>query len=511
MAAVSAPQATDVTTSSDSHLGELSAWKFPITAHPELPGGSDTSSSENSHSQRATLQGLNINPNTTSPEISHRRTEIHNPSTFAENAHLLSTLKYASASKNSSISDSGSGSANDSLLELYGPKRGGMSSIDLGSRVLSNGKEFIKEDEAIENSRWIHRDKLARIENQELQAAGIIIPKTRAASLTSSVRRKHSREMQLNNSRIDYQRRLQAENSPPDETESSRWDLRSPEEISENGYVDATVGTRSVSRIPVCVTSPLPIPMVHLERDTPLQRKKSGTWAGQEEGISYTKSRGRSDSVKDVTSTTSPPTTRAASESSKQKKPASRNRSASAHLVSTQRPQIRSGPSTKRPPSRGNELTMAANKRPEGDPPWLSTMYKPDPRLPPEEQLLPTVAKRLQQEQWEKEGTFGNIYDTSFRPLNDQPLSSVSPSSHETSKKRTPEKEPDAEWPLRSSKLSPNLSISSPTTTGGYSTMPKIIDPSPSASMLPSPRPHPLPQPPVEEKKKQKYGCCTIM
>lgn len=28
-------------------------------------------------------------------------------------------------------------------------------------------------------------------------------------------------------------------------------------------------------------------------------------------------------------------------------------------------------------------------------------MYKPDPRLPPEQQLLPTHAKRLQQEQWE--------------------------------------------------------------------------------------------------------------
>lgn len=40
--------------------------------------------------------------------------------------------------------------------------------------------------------------------------------------------------------------------------------------------------------------------------------------------------------------------------------------------------------------------------RPEGDPPWLATMFKPDPRLPPEQQMLPTHAKRLAMQQ----GTF---------------------------------------------------------------------------------------------------------
>lgn len=52
-----------------------------------------------------------------------------------------------------------------------------------------------------------------------------------------------------------------------------------------------------------------------------------------------------------------------------------------------------------RPGTRSGEI-----KRPEGDPPWLATMYKPDPRLPPDQQLIPTVAKRLQLEQMEKEG-----------------------------------------------------------------------------------------------------------
>ena len=50
----------------------------------------------------------------------------------------------------------------------------------------------------------------------------------------------------------------------------------------------------------------------------------------------------------------------------------------------------------------------------------MISAYKPDPRLPPDQQLLPTVAKRLQQEKWEQEGKFGNIYDKEFRPLNEE-------------------------------------------------------------------------------------------
>lgn len=56
--------------------------------------------------------------------------------------------------------------------------------------------------------------------------------------------------------------------------------------------------------------------------------------------------------------------------------------------MSAQRPKSRAGLET-RPPTAVN--------RPEGEPPWLATMYKPDPRLPPDQQLLPTHAKRMQQ------------------------------------------------------------------------------------------------------------------
>src|SRR6201999_1549016 len=73
-----------------------------------------------------------------------------------------------------------------------------------------------------------------------------------------------------------------------------------------------------------------------------------------------------------------------------------RTRSAQHKESPTQRPGTRSGET---PPG-------SSNKRPEGDPPWLSSIYSPDPKLPPEQQLLPTVAKRLQQEQWEREGKY---------------------------------------------------------------------------------------------------------
>jgi hypothetical protein len=141
-------------------------------------------------------------------------------------------------------------------------------------------------------------------------------------------------------------------------------------------------------------------------------------------------------------------------------------------------------------------------------------MYKPDPRLPPDQQLLPTVAKRLQQEQWEKEGKFGNTYDKEFRPLNDdqfQPPEIVSQIIEVNEQK--PEDHP--EWPLRTPK-SDTLSTGRPGTGGGYSTMPKIQDIPPSSMsprVLSTPQPTPLriEEPPEEEKQKEGCGCCTVM
>ena len=147
----------------------------------------------------------------------------------------------------------------------------------------------------------------------------------------------------------------------------------------------------------------------------------------------------------------------------------------------------------------------------------MVSAYKPDPRLPPDQQLLPTVAKRLQQEKWEQEGKFGNIYDKEFRPLNEESFSKPPAPTLETAKEG---EERQDEWPLRGEAASPTLSRPG---TSSYSTMPKIQD-SATKSPLASPKPAQpnemqptevtrVPEPPEEpdEKAKGGCGCCVIM
>ncbi|BFZ63762.1 hypothetical protein YB2330_004894 [Saitoella coloradoensis] len=60
-------------------------------------------------------------------------------------------------------------------------------------------------------------------------------------------------------------------------------------------------------------------------------------------------------------------------------------------------------------------------KAPAGTPPWISP-YTPSPHLPPEQQLLPTVAKRLERERFEREmaegkHSFVTVWDKDGQPL----------------------------------------------------------------------------------------------
>ena len=413
--------------------------------------------------------------------------------------------------KDSSISETGS--APDSLLDLYGPNRSGINSIDYSDAKQAGAEPF--EDDA-------------RIESQELQAAGIILPRARAPSKSS--RREHSRDQQGNGLRSEQAQKRQRVGSFPTEEEEAPennvWDLRLPEEAAEDQgdvYQDISGGVKGVSRIPVLKTSPLPIPIQHLERDTPIRR--SGLV--EEDSIAYSKSRGRSQSIKGIEDPTATPTPakRLLSETSPTKKTPLRKGSVPANRAAsaTQRPKTRSGSNQvnaagQRPPTRSGELgpSNSTSKRPEGDPPWLATMFKPDPRLPPDQQLLPTVARRLQQEQWEKEGKFGNTYDTDFRPLNDEnprtPEPPAAPAAAAEAEKK-PEQSLDPEWPLRGPK-SPALSTGRPGTagTGSYSTMPKIHTGTPmGVGPLPSPKPPVRVQDPPEDSKKGGCGCCVVM
>lgn len=438
--------------------------------------------------------------------------------------YLAPTRVSALNRKDSNISETGS--APDSVLELYGSRGSAGQTMDIPAT--KNGNSLVQDDDP-ERSRWIHRDKLAQIENRELQAAGIVLPRPRPASKSGRRDRESSRDQLSNgNSRSEQQPRRQRVGSiPRDEQaveDNSNWDLRSPEEIADATTTYGSLGKGS-SRLPLPKNSPVPISMDHINRDTPTQRKASTGWTGDDEAITYPRSRGRSGSGKALDGSNPGPiqTKRATSEASPKKNGAGTGRKTStgpsARAASGQtRPKTRSGSTAKeRPQTRSGDFS-AAFKRPEGDPPWLASMYKPDPRLPPDQQLLPTHAKRLQQEQWEKEGKFGNAYDTQFRPLNEEQFHQppeIVPQTVETPVDKSTESD---EWPLRGPK-SPTLSTSRPGTAGGYSTMPKIKDAGPLPTTSPKiPVTPQLPpteiirvQDPPEDVKKKGCGCCVVM
>lgn len=373
-----------------------------------------------------------------------------------------------------------------------------------------------------EDSKWIHRDKLAKIESEELQAAGFIIPRVRASSKQRRPRGQNSVDYDQNQHRPRHDSATM--DHVGEESSTPHWDLRTPEEIAEeeaNAYF-ASQSLKGATRIPVAKISPAPIPQDYLARGSPSVRRIESM---DGDTIAYTKTRSRSASAstKDFETVNNngnrPPLAnakRSAIEGSPKKNTPRKVSSASKTSTTPSRPKTRSGPtrdaSGTRPSTRAGEPS-AAGKQPEGDPPWMFDSYKPDPRLPPDQQLLPTVAKRLQQEKWEKEGKFGDVYDKEFRPLNDHEL----PRPHEREIVAHEEEDPQlsGEWPLKSG-------VAKSPKQSSYSTMPKISDKLPT-SPITSPKtagPPPISQPqdfePMaqaeeEAEKKAGCGCCVIM
>ena len=150
------------------------------------------------------------------------------------------------------------------------------------------------------------------------------------------------------------------------------------------------------SRIPIFYASPKPIPMEYIFRSAPLQRSPSTHLADH---IDPPIKRIRSESLLD---TTTPPTTpRNPTKRKYSTLPRPRSRS-----MSSMRSRTKVTPSPgKRPPSA------------KGEPPWIQHTFSPDPNLPPEEQLIPTVAKRLNQERLEREKGLVTVWDREMRPL----------------------------------------------------------------------------------------------
>jgi hypothetical protein len=207
-------------------------------------------------------------------------------------------------------------------------------------------------------------------------------------------------------------------------------------------------------------------------------------------------------------------------------------------------PIARQNTDAKRPGTSSGTPRPSTSHRLEGDPPWIATMYKPDPRLPPDQQMLPTHAKRLAQEQWEKEGKTGTVYDREFRLLNAEAFPEKPPSPEvkaEPSQERKSDSgqlsPPLQEDQIRTTVLtqkkwsfgqtpplgSPRSPASRPGTSdthGGYKTMPTINMPSSPGVQNPAPKVAPIrmmdmPEDEEEEEKGKKGGCagcgCVIM
>lgn len=409
---------------------------------------------------------------------------------------------------------------------------------DDDGRLGREGSSQKRSNEALsdEDSKWIHRDKLAKIENEELQAAGIILPQPRSRSRPRRERSQSSHK------------RLGADGTTRSRQDSSHTlDPKTPDTAAAiSGWDDADGPSRPTtgSRIPVPKKSPM---LISHTRDDSLEEHEKRIDAPK------TRSRSNSTTLKSLepspTLKTQGPKRAGTDVAPKKTAPTNGARKVSAPPTKTIPPEARGKPKPKGKgtggsstrPSTGSgerELSIGSigQKQMEGEPPWMVSAYKPDPRLPPDQQLLPTVAKRLAQEKWEQEGKFGNIYDKDFRPLTDEgflaPPAAMSSSASDDIVKQeveTPEERPD-EWPLKSPEPKSPASLGRSST---YSTMPKIQDKPPTQSPLASPR---SPQPPQafppapqptqitrvpdvekepknvkEPKKKEGCGCCIVM
>ncbi|KAK3112602.1 hypothetical protein LTR53_010952 [Teratosphaeriaceae sp. CCFEE 6253] len=418
-------------------------------------------------------------------------------------------------------------------------------------------REMPVKEASVDDSAWIHRDKLAAIEIQEMEDAGIHVRQSRRSGSTgpdasartsrsasrSGVRRPMSKDRHselgveeqdgpLYENFDDFQRKRVSTIPAADEEEyeqERRFDpeLRTPEEVAAEQQAPRQLHIRpSTSRIPISKVSPVPVPQQVVDRDSPLPRSRngSGAWSGAWDDMQYAR-RARSGSAgsqvmvdeEDRTRTpTSRPTSshlRSAVENSPPKaripgkaaplaggrKSASSNgtRPLSSHAnkprtssLANKRPGSGSGPAHghKSRPSTGGHAP------PEGEAPWIASMYKPDPRLPPDQQLLPTHAKRLQQEQWEKEGKTGIAYDRDLNLLHELQFQetpapvpkletarangNLTPRDSPRADKASPSgsHNGDKPWPLSPQKSDTRSETGSlrPGTSGGYKITPTI-------------------------------------
>lgn len=311
-----------------------------------------------------------------------------------------------------------------------------------------------KIDQESNEKYWIHRDKLAQIESREMAEAGIEVKRptrskskasrSRSASRASTKRvPRHHVEDELPPpvfQDYDAHRNPIVDDYDHPTTGAMDEELQSDEAAEERGRYQniRSTGRPSTSRIPVSRNSPAPVSTNYIERESPMNRSRNNSLAwhsnsSPEEGVAGQKFRPRSGSMTNylregsgiprprtpgsrptsmhlstnVDELNSSPSSNVLVSKNPNNNPASRKGSGR-QAPSLSAPKQRVSSTNKDSPVDANRPRTSGGRvrsinRPEGEAPWIATMYKPDPMLPPDQQILPTHAKRMVSEQKPKE------------------------------------------------------------------------------------------------------------
>ncbi|KAI4750694.1 hypothetical protein E4T52_16729 [Aureobasidium sp. EXF-3400] len=435
-----------------------------------------------------------------------------------------------------------------------------------------------------ERSAWIHRDKLARIESQELAAAGFGVPRTTHRRQSRSDSRSASRSASRNAASRTQTSQLafsgegeipkvpgfeeQTEAGANQDQDSDEYEER----LQEEPRVDRNMYSRSlprptVSRIPVARASPAPVSQTVVERDSPLPRSMSSPLSDSASSRHRSRSLGNPAMVTEPTSTRSAMPSKPRPRSSHMQDSPSATESPSLSQRTTQSltaatrakamnkaaaggsvgrktiPRTASKARNTSPkdspvrrPTSGSTRSRptSLHNRPEGEAPWVATMYKPDPMLPPDQQMLPTHAKRAMQGGADSADEADQSYPLNIDSLSDEELARIGtlPSPESAKKANTTTSEQQGSntipppWPLNSIKSdSRSQTGSAKGPSGGYTITPKIAPP---IAPPKSPKP-PANQPQVtssvnsgaqrvpdldekeDGKKKKSVACCIVM
>ena len=157
-------------------------------------------------------------------------------------------------------------------------------------------------------------------------------------------------------------------------------------------------------------------------------------------------------------------------------------------------------------------------------------MYKPDPRLPPDQQILPTHAKRTIQGQTDSQEEVDKSFPKDFDLLSDEELAKMGalppPGQAQEENVTTPKpKETNTlqpPWPLAAKKSDAKSQTGSlQGASSGYKTtaanvsstspQPPTVQPEAPRNTRPAVQRMPEPDEKEDGKKKKKLACCVVM